>query len=203
MDFKKFLDERKSVRQFEVGREISVEEINSMLEHASMAPSSNNAQPWKVFVVRNQEMKEKIKEVSFGQQQVADASVLFIIFGDKSAYDVDKLVKYNIDNGILAPEKAETHRELVTAFFAAHPEDRQNEGVKLDVALFAMNLMHVVRAFGYDSVPVRGTDFAFIQKYLNISEDLVPVLLLPVGVAAAPGYPHIRKSVDEFTEILD
>lgn len=50
-----FLDERKSVRIFDPKAQISNQEIMDIIAHASNAPSGNNFQPWKVFVVKNKE----------------------------------------------------------------------------------------------------------------------------------------------------
>jgi len=203
MDTKEFLAGRKSVRKYKREHEISHAEIENILTYAAKAPSSHNFQPWKVFVVRSAEKKKQIKELAFGQQQVEDASALFIIFGDKTVYDIDAIIQYNLDHGILKEDHVAEHRQVLEAFFAVNPQDRENEGVKLDTGLFAMHLMHVVRAFGYDSVPVRGADFEAIMEYLNIPKHLVPILLLPVGIAEAEGYPHIRKDVAEFATIID
>ena len=48
-----FLDGRKSVRTFDPTAQISNQEIMDILSHAANAPSGNNFQPWKVFVVKN------------------------------------------------------------------------------------------------------------------------------------------------------
>jgi len=203
LEFKEFLAGRKSVRKYKREHSIPTTELEQILTYAAKAPSSHNFQPWKVFVVRSPEKKKQIRAFAFGQQQVEDASALFIIFGDKSAYNIDEIIQYNLNHGILSEEHVEGHRKQLEMFFSLYPADRENEGVKLDTALFAMHLMHVVRAFGYESVPVRGVDFKSVMNYLNIPEHLVPVMMLPVGIAAEEGYPHIRKDVSEFATIID
>ena len=65
-----------------------------------------------------------------------------------------------------------------------------------------MNLMHVVRAFGYDSVPMRGVDFDNIKNYLDVPANYEAMLLLPVGKALKPGYPHVRYDLDELFTLI-
>ena len=48
------------------------------------------------------------------------------------------------------------------------------EGLRLDVGLFARISVQVVRAFGYDSVPMRGVDFEAIKIYLKVPNDWEP-----------------------------
>lgn len=78
-----FLDGRKSVRTFDPTAQISNQEIMDILSHAANAPSGNNFQPWKVFVVKNKEKQEILKNISFKQQQIADASAVFLILATK------------------------------------------------------------------------------------------------------------------------
>jgi nitroreductase len=197
-----FLDERTSIRNFDPDVMISDEEIQSILLHAVNAPSSYNAQPWKVFVVKNKEKQKILKEFTANAIQVVDASAIFLIFGDKSSYDVDKLINFNIEKGIIKFEDVDEHISRLNRYHTLHPEDKDNEGLKLDIGLFSMNLMHILRTFGYDSVPMRGMDFEKAQDYLGISKELLPILLLPVGKAMNTRLPHIRKTYAEFARII-
>ncbi len=58
--------------------------------------------------------------------------------------------------GVITEDNAAERTNRIRQYFALQPEDKEIEGLRLDVGLFAMNLMQVVRAFGYDSVPMRG-----------------------------------------------
>ena len=183
-DYLHFLDERASVRQFDPNTILSNDLIKEMLKHASYAPSSNNFQPWRVVVVKNKEKQRELKRLSAYQPQVETASAVFLLFGDKESYNLERWQAFHLKEGVIT-------------------EDNAVEGLRLDVGLFAMNLMQVVRAFGYDSVPMRGVDFEAIKIYLKVPNDWEPILMLPVGKALQAGYPHVRKSVEEFAEIIE
>ncbi len=198
-----FLDGRASVRNFDPVEQVSNETINAILTHAAYAPSSNNFQPWKVFVVKNKEKQRILKEFSANQQQVEDASAVFLIFGDKSAYNLKKIMDFNLKNQIFHTDELPEKMERVKTYLRLHPEDIENEGLRFDTGLFCMNLMHVIRAFGYDSVPMRGASFDKIMDFLEIPTSLEPILILPVGKATKQGFPHLRYSVDEFSEIIE
>ncbi|WP_311408061.1 nitroreductase family protein [Liquorilactobacillus uvarum] len=202
MDFLNNLDERKSIRHFVPNVEISDQKILEMLSHAANAPSNNNSQPWKVYVVKNTVMKNKLKELSFGQAHVAEASAVLLILGDKSQYDIEKLVNYSIKHHLIENDQAENKRKRIETYFATHPEDREETGLRLDLGLFSMNLMHVIRAFGYESVPMRGVNFKDVLDYLKISEKLFPIMLLPIGKARSHGHDHIREDSKNFTTII-
>lgn len=202
-DYLHFLDERASVRQFDPNTILSNDLIKEMLKHASYAPSSNNFQPWRVVVVKNKEKQRELKRLSAYQPQVETASAVFLLFGDKESYNLERWQAFHLKEGVITEDNAVERTNRIRQYFALHPEDKEIEGLRLDVGLFAMNLMQVVRAFGYDSVPMRGVDFEAIKIYLKVPNDWEPIFMLPVGKALQAGYPHVRKSVEEFAEIIE
>ena len=201
MENLEFLDQRASVRAFASNNHISKELIEKILLHASYAPSSNNFQPWKVIAITGKQEKNELKKFSFNQKQVSDASAVFLLYGDLSAYDIDKQIIFERQHQIIASKQVANRKLRIESYFAAHPEDKDREGLRLDVGLFSMNLMYVIRAFGYESVPMRGTDFNAIGKYLKVPENWIPILMLPMGKPLANRYKHIRKKVDDFATI--
>lgn len=202
MDELAFLDARAAVRSFDPNAVIADEEIYTILEHASNAPSSNNFQPWKVIAVKSKEKQQVLKEYAAGQQQVADASVVFLLFGNKKDYNLTEWETFNRDLGRLSEAEIARKLKRIETYFSEHPEDKGNEGLRLDVGLFAMNLMHVVRTFGYESVPMRGASFEKIKAYLDVPQEWEAILMLPVGKGIVKGAPHARKKVTEFANII-
>ncbi|MGT2929258.1 nitroreductase family protein [Streptococcus dentasini] len=198
-----FLDERRSIRYFDSQAILEKSVIVDMLKHASYAPSGNNFQPWRVVVVKNKEKQKELRKLSANQPQVETASAVFLLFGDKEAYDLDWWQEFHMEKGIVTKAEAAVRSERIGQYFALHPEDKDIEGLRLDVGLFAMNLMHVVRAYGYESVPMRGVDFEAMKDYLKLSSDWEPILMLSVGKALKSGHPHVRRKVGEFSVFID
>jgi len=60
------------------GAEVPQEKLDYILEAARLAPSSSGLQPYKVFVITNKELLEKIKNVAWNQSQVTDCSHLLV-----------------------------------------------------------------------------------------------------------------------------
>lgn len=201
-----FLVARKSIRKYDPTQTISDETINKMLTLAATAPSSNNAQPWKVVVIKDKAKLKALRSLASDQEQVETASALFFILGDLSAYQTPTLTDFSINHGLLdAHDQAAitAYQQGLENFYQTHPEDKTAQGVNLDTGLFAMNLMHVVRCFGYDSVAMRGVDFPKVMDYLNIDSHLIPIMFLSVGIAAEQGNDKQRYPVSDFTQIIE
>ena len=70
-----------SIRQFK-SEPISESVLTRILEAACWAPSAGNLQPWYFYVVKNQDLKDQIFEVSFEQEQIRQAPLLIVILAD-------------------------------------------------------------------------------------------------------------------------
>ena len=112
-------------------------------------------------------------------------------------------MKFNLENCIISESQLIEKTNQVRTYLKLHPDDISNEGLRFDNGLFAMNLMHIIRAFGYESNPMRGTDFQKIMEFLNIPQNLVPILMLPIGKPLKAGYPHQRYPINDFVKIIE
>ncbi|MFT8549368.1 nitroreductase family protein [Liquorilactobacillus satsumensis] len=204
MNFLDYLDGRKAVRHFDQATSsISDAEITEILAHAAKAPSNNNFQPWRVIVIKNKKIQQKLQTLAAGQQQVASAAAVFLLLGTQEGYNIEKILQFNLKHHILEASQVAEKRKRIELYFALHPEDRQEEGLRLDVGLFAMNLMHVLRAYGYDSVPMRGVDFDKVMQFLQLPSEWSPILLLPAGKALKEGHQQFRNPVASFSQIIN
>lgn len=73
--------ESHSIRVFEQ-REIPDATLSRILEAGSWAPSAGNLQPWFFYVVKKQDIKDKLAEACNDQTQVSRAPVVIVIMAD-------------------------------------------------------------------------------------------------------------------------
>jgi nitroreductase len=71
-------------------RKISEEKVDKILEAARLAPTSSGLQPFEIFVVSNQEVKNQLKEAASNQPQVADASHV-LVFAAWDTYTEERI----------------------------------------------------------------------------------------------------------------
>lgn len=104
MDFKQVLQNRKSVKSFS-HQNIPEYKIDALLDAAKLAPSWGNNQCWKIVVVREEDMKERITETlddsNAAKQGVFEAPILVVVCAvpDSSA-QIDGKEYYLVDAGI-------------------------------------------------------------------------------------------------------
>ncbi|HEX3014448.1 MAG TPA: nitroreductase family protein, partial [Methanobacterium sp.] len=77
MEFKELVQERYAVRVYE-NRKVDDEKIDQILEMIMLSPSALNLQPWKVKVVSDDGLKEKLYQNSMDQKHIAACSHVMV-----------------------------------------------------------------------------------------------------------------------------
>src|SRR5208283_5844414 len=73
---------RRSIRVFKK-QDLPQDIIERLLEAARWAPSAGNVQPWAFVVVSSQKMKQSLSMAAFGQKDLEEASVVFVVCADE------------------------------------------------------------------------------------------------------------------------
>jgi nitroreductase / dihydropteridine reductase len=71
------LNWRYAVKSFNTDKKLTNEQINFVKESMRLAPSSYGIQAWKFIEIKTPELRQKIKEIGWNQDQYTDASNLF------------------------------------------------------------------------------------------------------------------------------
>ncbi|MDU5946951.1 MAG: nitroreductase family protein [Paenibacillus macerans] len=192
------IQDRRSVRSYDPEVKIPREEMNEILQQATLAPSGANLQPWRFLVIDSQELKQKLLPIAFNQQQVIEASAVIAVLGDLECYKLaEKIYGMAVDAGYMPAETAKSFVERYQGMFASMPKETIRRSVSIDGGLVSMQLMLVARAKGYDTVPMGGYDQAKFVEAFDIPERYAPVMLIAIGKAAKPGHPTVRLPIED------
>lgn len=200
-DFSTIVKGRRSVRNYDESIKISKDELSEMISEASLAPSSANIQPWRIVVVNTPEGKEKLKPlVRFNTLQNDTSSAMLLIFGDTRGYlNVEEIYNAAVEQGKMPAEVRDSQVKAILSLYP-QPKDVQEDIVKIDSSLFAMQLMLVARAHGYDTNPIGGFEDDLLAKAFDLDEErYIPVMILSIGKAKQEGYESVRLGLDKIT----
>lgn len=148
------------------------------------APSSFGLQPYKVLAVSNQYVKEKLKAVSFNQEQVTECDTLFIFC---ARADVETRAEE-----FLTITGAESMRGLLMGFLQGIPDklawSARQAYIALGFGLAAAAELKIA------SCPMEGFMPSEVAKILDLPESLHPVVYLAVGQKCEQesGIPRFR-----------
>ena len=147
--------------------------ISRILEAASWAPSAGNLQPWYFYVVTNTELKERIADACFGQEQVADAPAVVVIMADPARSN-------------------ERYGERGAQLYCLQ-----------DTAAAAQNMLLAAAGLGIGACWVGAFDEVAVQNMLEAAPRLRAVAIICLGYSdeASPQYKE-RFRVAEVAKIL-
>ncbi|MFA5560545.1 MAG: nitroreductase family protein [Acholeplasmataceae bacterium] len=196
------LTERRSIRQYDPNVKISREEMLKILNDTMRAPSSKNMQPSRFVVVESFEAKEKLRPLLFGNQiQLETSAAMIIIFTDLHKYDnAEKIFNRAYDLNIIPADVRDRQIESVVEIRKTLVVDNLEKPGLIDGGLIAMQLMHVARAYGYDTCPIGGFRHGSIAEAFDLDpKRYKPVLIVSIGKSAEEGYKSYRLDASEVT----
>ncbi|MBO6793054.1 MAG: nitroreductase family protein [Balneolaceae bacterium] len=166
------------------GQKIPQEKIDNIIEAISLAPTSSGLQPFEVYVITNQEVKDKIKAVAWNQSVVSDCSHL-LVFAAWDTYTEERINKmFDLVNEVrgFKNEGWENYRQmLLKGYPPRDPEINFNHAAKQAYIAFSQAI--AAAAFEeVDATPMEGFDANAVDEILNLREKgLRSCVLLPLG----------------------
>ncbi len=198
------LNWRYATKKFDNTKIVSEDKI-AILKHAfNLTATSYGLQPIKLVIIKNKKIQQSLVPYSFNQNQVAQASHLFIICIENtvSANNVeayfDKVKKVRgTSEEILQP-----YKKMMLNSFENQEEDKTTEWSKQQAYIALGNLMTVCAFEEIDSCPMEGFVPAGYDELLGLNEKgLSSVLVLPVGYRADDDmfadFKKVRKDLTE------
>ncbi len=160
------LRSRRSVRAFE-RRQVEDKVIREILGDAIMSPSAGNLQPWKIYVVKNDDVKRKLVEASYWQSFVGEAPVVVVV--------------------VALPE--------ISAL--RYGERGRNLYSIQDTSALTTYILLSAKARGLDSCWVGAFSEEKVRTALGLKKDELPVAIIPIGYGAESPKPPARNNLDK------
>ncbi|MDX1668592.1 MAG: nitroreductase family protein [Limnobacter sp.] len=175
---------RRAVKHYDADHELTTEEELKLLSAAIQAPTSFNIQHWRFVVIRDKDLRKKVREVGNDQAQMTDASLLILMTADMKAW-AKQPERYFKD----APKEVSN---LLVGWMGPFHEGRewlQRDEAQRSIGMAMQNLMLAAKAMGYESCPMIGFDLDKVAELVNLPEDHVIGPLVAIGKGTQPANP--------------
>ncbi|MCF7859224.1 MAG: NAD(P)H-dependent oxidoreductase [Candidatus Cloacimonetes bacterium] len=201
MEFNEIINKRYATKLFNK-ESIAEDKIEKLKEMIKLSASSFGLQPFKVVIVKDQEIKDKLLPASWNQPQIGSCSHLLIFCAYKN---VDERID-EYENMLKATgtpkEKFSVYINMMRDFSKNTPDDRKLIWAQKQCYIALGNALNGAKALGFDSCPMEGFSPEEYAKILELSDDLVPTIVCPIGYAADEPRPKLRFSdKDLFVEL--
>lgn len=201
LEFTKLIDKRRSANNFIKDVKITEEDIRPILEDVKLTPSAFNLQHAEYIVVIDEDMKEKVREVAYGQYKVHAASAVILVLGDKEAYkQTARISQGMVDLGIITDFELQSLIEDNTKFYVDRGDEFMKEDAIRNASLSGMMFMLAAKNRGWDTCPMIGFDQEKMRTLFNVPATHEIALMIAIGKEKESsrrlrGY---RKPVEEF-----
>lgn len=196
------IENRSSTGRYDSTRQLSDTEVTELVRLATRAPSAFNFQNWKFIAVRSDEAKQKLQAAAYGQPQVLDASVTFIICGTLEAHKgLPDALRPSLESGILSQSIYDNWVKMTHDAHHNNPQLQRDEAFR-SASLAAMTMILAAQGMGFSSGAMSGFDAEALQQAFSLGSNEVPVVLVTVGYPAEGNWPQKpRKAVEDVLQI--
>ena len=196
-EFFEMLNRRRTVREYS-DRDVPFELIEKAIATAGTAPSGANMQPWRFVVVRDKEIKLKIREAAEKEERES-------YHGRMSEKWLRRLAPLGTDEQKpfleIAPYLIVVFRiNSITEDGETEPTYYSQESVGIAVGM----LLAALHNAGLATLTHTPSPMKFLQEILGRPKNEIPFVLIPVGYPAIDAkVPDIsRKPLDEIIEVV-
>ena len=177
--------ERRSVKHYDPNHKLSDEDIEKLMSLAVLSPTSFNIQNWRFVIVKDPEIRKKVRSASWGQAQVTDASLLLVICADLKSWEKNPAQYWKY-----APKGAQDFLVPAMGEFYEGKEQLQRDEAMRSCGIAAQTLMLVAKSMGYDSNPMIGFNPQKVAEIINLPDEHVISMLMVIGKQIKPAMPR-------------
>ena len=194
MDTFEAIYQRRAVKGFDPEHRLTPDEERKLLEAAIQAPTSFNIQHWRFVVLRDPELRLRIrKELGNDQAQMTDASLLILMTADVQAWRKQP-ERYWRD---APPEVAKMLVDWMGPFHEGRDWLQRDEAQR-SIGMAMQTLMLAAKSMGYDSCPMICFDIDKVAELIHLPDDHVMGPMVAMGKGIKPPWPKPGQlSLDE------
>lgn len=161
---------RYATKHFDPAKKVDPAAFEALLHGLVLTPSSFGLQPWKFLVVRDQEIREKLRTASWNQPQLTDAAEL-VVFTARTGLDpedIDRWLDCLATTQGQSPEALAPVRGMMEGFIGRLSEEDRHAWNVRQCYIALGQFMGAAAAMGIDTCPLEGIDPAAYDVILDL-----------------------------------
>lgn len=178
------LNWRHAVKAYDSTKKVSQEDLNTILEAARLAPTSSGLQPFRVIVIENQELKEKMVKGALNPEVMRDSShvLVFAAWDSYSNEKIDKVYDHHTDVRDLPQGRFSSYTDMIKEMYNAQTPDQHFAHTARQTYIALGLAMAQAAELKIDATPAEGFNNQIVDEILELKElGLKSVTLLYLG----------------------
>lgn len=208
MNLTDVLNWRYATKKFS-NKKIAETDVKEIIQAINLSASSTGIQPYRVFNIKDQSIREQLNEVSFNSQ-IAESShlIAFAAFDSISKDIIDKFIQFTAETRGVPADALKEYQGMMEGFLLNLSDDEafnwsaKQAYIGLGTALIAAANLKI------DSTPMEGFNAPKLDELLNLKEQgLKSVVLLSLGYRDAENdflanAKKVRLPFNEFSKTV-
>lgn len=195
---------RYATKKFDATKVVSESDLAKIKEAIRLTATSYGLQLFKVMVVTDQAVKEKLKPVSWGQSQVTDASHVLVLCHytevTEEHLNAFAAIKSEVQN--IERSKLEGYVQFISNTLSKLTPEQIQTWTAKQTYIALGNLMAACAELKIDSCPMEGFEAEKYDEILGLKEQgLSAALVCPIGYRAVEDanqhVPKVRRPLEE------
>ena len=175
---------RYATKKYDPAKKVEQELVNKIVEATRIAPTSSGLQPFEVFVISNQELKNKIVPIAHGQEIVADCShlLVFAAWDNYTAERIDDIYALTTAGREQPADRYQAYTERLKSMYLDRPAEVNFAHTARQAYIAFAFAIAEAATLKVDTTPMEGFLNEELDKLLNLNEKgLKSVTILPIG----------------------
>lgn len=180
------LNWRHAVKAYDSTKKVSQEDIDKIVEAARLAPTSSGLQPFKVIVIENQEIKNKLVEGALNPECMRDCShvLVFAAWDRYTEERIDYIYDFTTDERGLPRGRFSSYTDLIKGIYLNETAEENHAHIARQTYIALGLALAQAAELKVDSTPIEGFKNEVIDEILGLADmGLKSVSLMYVGYA--------------------
>lgn len=199
MTFLSQLDWRWATKSFDSNKPVTKEQLATVLKAIKMAPTSFGLQPFRVYVIANEEIKLKLSESAFGQPQPKQAPYTLVFCADREVLKrLDSYINLSANGDEEVIAKLQDFKQMVQGMVGSVDAQSRTAWASKQAYIALGFAIAACSELGLDSCPMEGFTPPSVNQALNLPEHLQSIAMLAIGYRnEEPSKPKFRFPDEE------
>lgn len=177
---------RHAVKAFDPNKKVSQENIDKIVEATRLAPTSSGLQPFKVFVIENQDIKEQLVTGALNPDCMKECSHVLVFAGwdNYTPERIDMIYDITTDVRGLPRGRFSRYTDSLKASFGSQSQEQNFAHIARQTYLGLGFALAEAAKLRVDSCPVEGFKNEVVDDVLELKKhNLKSLALMYIGVA--------------------
>lgn len=192
------LNWRYATKKYDPSKKVSAQDLETLKEAVQLSVSSMGLQPYKVLIIENPEVRQKLKAAGYNQDGITESSQLFVFAYEKNVSEkhVDAYMNNISKVREIEKESLKPFEDTINGFINNQTEEGKNAWAAKQAYIALSTLINTAALLKIDATPMEGFNAQQFDEILGLDK-----LDLSTAVIAAVGYRHEEDGFQHFKKV--